>query len=153
MSITVTLTNAAPIDVAVDEDAASVTLGTGSTIDVTIENAGGGGTGETEHRLVLDFAYGDATPEVIGTVPANSTVLSVLISIETAFDGSGAALSVGTLASPSSLMSASQNAPSTVAQYEVFPGVSYGTDTALYLTITPGGGATAGHGQVVVDYE
>lgn len=152
MSITVTLTNAAPIDVAVDEDAASVTLGTGSTIDVTVENAGGG-TGETEHRLVLDFAYGDASPEVIGTVPANSTVLSVLISIETAFDGSGAALSVGTLTSPAALMSTSQNAPSTVAQYEVFPGISYGTDTALYLTITPGGGATAGHGQVVVDYE
>lgn len=118
-----------------------------------VKDGGGGGGGEDTHRLVLDFSWGDASPEAIGTLPADKTALAVLLSIETAFNGSGAALSVGPSGSPAALMATSQNDPATAAQYETFPGISYGTDRTLYLTITPGSGASTGHGQVVIEYE
>ena len=118
-----------------------------------IKDEEGDGPGESTHRLVLDFSYGDATPEAIGTLPADRAVLSVVVSIETAFDGTGAALSVGVTGSLSALMATSQNAPETVASYETFPGVSYGTDKTIYLSITPGSGASTGQGQAVIEYE
>lgn len=96
------------------------------------------------------FAYGDATPKLIGTVSAGLTVVSVAIDVQVPFDGVGAALSVGTTASPERFMAAADNAPDMVATFEVAPFDDAVVATDVYLFITPGSGASAGGGVVMI---
>lgn len=98
-------------------------------------------------QIQATHSYGDATPAILGTVPANRTILSVEIAIITPFDGIGAALAVG------SLMTTSQNDPTTLATYSTRPAVTYGSDTQITLSITPGAGATQGQAIVSIFYE
>lgn len=106
--------------------------------------------GRTEE---IRFDYGDATPKTLFTVPANKLIQRVAIVIFTAFDGASPALTVGDAGDTDRLMTASQVDPSAAGTYEVSPGYKYGSDTAVTLSITPGSGATAGSGLVVIDYE
>lgn len=99
-------------------------------------------------RLV--FNYNDTSPEFIVTVPAHLVVTDVDIIIYTAFDGTGAALTIGTVSSPSSLMTSSQNNPAALGTYATTPGTQYSVDTVIKLTITPGTGATQGLGKVLI---
>lgn len=100
-----------------------------------------------------NFAFGDASPASLGTVPANKIVESVELFITEAFDGSGATLTVGDVADPDGLMNAGQNNPAEVGAYSVAPGLTYGVDTEIFLTINPGSGATTGSGTVIVTYQ
>ena len=70
------------------------------------------------------------------------------LDIYAALNGTGAALSVGTLASHEQLMGTAQNAPAFVASYETLPSVLYAVDTDIFLFITPGSGASVGSGHV-----
>lgn len=105
---------------------------------------GASGAGSIE----IAFAFGDATPKVLLTAPANKTVYGAGLHIHTAFNGTGAALSIGDAGDPARLMAATANAPDQVASYLTSPNHRYGVPTALILTITPGGGATQGAGIV-----
>ena len=102
-------------------------------------------------RQVLNFSYGDASPSVIYTPSVNAVMTLCRIDIDTAFNGAGAALAVGTAASPQLLMPADRNAPSMVAAFETTPDVTVLAGTDLRLTITPGGGASQGAGRIVLD--
>lgn len=97
----------------------------------------------------IAFAWGDASPKPLLTVPAGSRVLSVRLIVDTAFDGAGAALTVGD-GDPDRLLAAGENDPGTPGSYAAHPAVLYGADTALTLTITPGAGASQGAGAVII---
>jgi hypothetical protein len=99
---------------------------------------------------LLTFAYGDATPEVIFTCAAGDTIARVELSILTAFDGAGAALTVGDAGDIDRLMTAASNIPGTVGTYTTHPLHTYAAATAIALYITPGGGASAGNGFVKI---
>lgn len=98
----------------------------------------------------ISFSYGDATPALIGTIPAGYHASWVRLDIYASFDGAGAQITVGTLASPTLLMDAAQSDLTQVAAYESWPLGLMAVATAIYLFITPGSGASAGNGHVLI---
>jgi len=98
----------------------------------------------------LDFAYGDATPAPLMVARAGYRVDAIEVDIDEAFDGAGAALTVGPAADPGQLIEAGLIDPATPASYELSPQVIYADDTPLFLFITPGAGASAGRGVVFI---
>ncbi|MDQ3273743.1 MAG: hypothetical protein M3Q39_01605 [Actinomycetota bacterium] len=98
----------------------------------------------------INFSYGDASPANIMLLLASSEIISVSLQIEQAFNGTGAALSLGTAGNPNELFSAAEVLPSMEATFEFSPRVEYPAGTLLVLTITPGAGATQGIGQLVI---
>jgi hypothetical protein len=119
----------------------------------TSSGGGGGGTGTDATNYYLPFSYGDASPEPIEIVASGKKILSVRLFIETVFDGSGAALSVGPSSDIDQLMDESENNPAALGEYSVYPGVEYGSATLIELHITPGSGASQGAGLVVLEVE
>lgn len=103
--------------------------------------------------LEIAFAFGDATPKNLVVATANKQVYSVGIHIHTAFNGTGAALSVGDSGDPSRLMGAAMNDPAVAGSYEAAPNHRYGAGTQLLLTITPGAGASQGAGIVTLQIQ
>lgn len=110
-----------------------------------------GASGAVAGRVVVPFAYGDATPQAIYTAPDAGTSLTVRVVIDTPFNGVGAALSVGTTALPGALVPPAFVDPTTAATYEAAPDADLITGEAILLTITPGAGATQGAGRVIFD--
>lgn len=98
----------------------------------------------------INFAFGDATPTPVLTAAVKSEVMLVSLQIETPFNGVGAAVKLGTAASPGLLMDTWQNDPSTANTYDVVPRVALAAGTQIVLTITPGAGASQGTGQFVL---
>lgn len=99
------------------------------------------------------FAYGDSSPVTLETVASGKAVINAKILIEQAFNGSGASLKLGDNSNAESVMAAADNDPATVGTYETSPAKSWGSSTALRLTITPGSGASTGSGVVVLQIE
>lgn len=97
-----------------------------------------------------DVAFGDSSPVVIGGVLAGRTVQSVTVNVTTAFDGAGAALTVGDAGDADVLMEAAGNDPSTIGIYRTHPMVKYVGATDVKVTITPGSGATTGAATITV---
>jgi hypothetical protein len=98
----------------------------------------------------LAFSYGDATPELVATLLAGQRLVEVRLSVETAFNGSGARLSVGTTADHNAFADESVVDPTTAAVFEFSPQTVFLVDTPVYLFITPGSGASAGKGSVIL---
>ncbi|NBC34077.1 MAG: hypothetical protein GVY13_15495 [Alphaproteobacteria bacterium] len=99
---------------------------------------------------LVPFAWGDASPKPLLTVPAGTRVLTVRLIVDSAFDGAGAALAVGDAGEPDRLLAAAENDPSTPGIYAAHPAALYGAETALALTITSGAGTSQGAGAVIV---
>lgn len=114
-----------------------------------IQGPPGTGSGRLEFR----FDWGDATPKTLLTVPADKLVERVAIHVVEPFDGAGAALTIGDSDDPDRLLRATDNDPTTAGTYEVRPNLEYGSPTAVNLYITPGSGASAGSGLVILDME
>lgn len=104
-------------------------------------------------QVVHGFAFGDASPAEVTTVAAGRTLLSVAIAVQTPFDGIGAALAVGDAATPDRFLAAGQVNPGAAALYVATPALRLGADTPLRLSITPGAGATAGAGLLILDIQ
>jgi len=102
--------------------------------------------------IAVPFAWGDASPLNLGTVPADKIVESVSILVTEAFDGTGASLTVGDASDPDGLLIAAENDPTQLGGYESHPGISYGTDTVVQLTINPGSSPSQGQGLVTIRY-
>lgn len=102
---------------------------------------------------VINFGFGDATPALLDVAAAGKRIYSVALHIHAGFDGSGAALQIGTAGDPGALLAAEQNDPTQAGQYVAYPDAAYPSDTSIYLTITPGSGASHGSGQVVLIIE
>lgn len=111
-----------------------------------------GGAGSNPF-VEMVFAFGDASPQLITTVPANKYVISCSMLITEAFNGTGATLEIGSAGTPDDIMATSDSAPSVLSTWAVNPNVKYGSATAIYLTITPGAGATTGRGLLVINIQ
>lgn len=99
------------------------------------------------------FQWSSASPISLLTVLAGKRLLTVRIDITTAFDGVGTSISVGTASDIDEAMTAAQNVPSEIGSYEVSPGLSWGIDTALRLTLVAGTGASVGIGLLTLQVE
>ena len=102
---------------------------------------------------IISFAFGDATPKALDIAQAGKRIYSVGIHIFTPFDGAGAALAIGSAFASDELLAPHQVAPGEVGQFEVYPDAAYVSNTQLYLSITPGDGASQGAGQVLIVIE
>ena len=111
-----------------------------------------GDTGAAGQSIApVNFAYGDSSPRIIIPALTSKIVLAVNINITTPFDGAGASLSIGTLANPALLVDPMQLDLSVATEFEINPNVKFTTPADIYLTITPGAGATQGTGWIVVE--
>jgi hypothetical protein len=88
-----------------------------------------------DNTIEVRFNYGDATPKPIGTVPANRVVRQTTITILTPFDDPSATLALG---APADLQATTDNFPQDAGVYTTYPGLQYGVNTAVALTISPG---------------
>ncbi len=113
-----------------------------------------GDKGDTGSSISVQtsFAWGDATPLMLGTCPAGRVVVNVMIAIMTPFDGASPSLTIGDDADNSRLMTAAENDPTNADLYVATPLHEYVASTYMKLWITPGGGASAGTGTVFITY-
>lgn len=102
----------------------------------------------SEREIDASFSFGDVSPAPVGGV--DGTVVSVSLVILEAFDGVGAALSIGTVGSPSLLMDSTQNDPTAIGTYIAHPSVELSSENVV-LTIVPGAGATQGSGIIYLE--
>lgn len=101
-------------------------------------------------RATVPFSYGDAA-SVVFTASEDCRLTAIRINVDTAFDGAGAVLEVGTLADQDAYMTADDSDPAAVGGYEVLLGVELLAGDQVYLTINPGAGGTAGAGNLLID--
>lgn len=109
-------------------------------------SVGGGGIAP------ISFSYGDATPATIYTPADAGTITNVRVIFDTAFNGTGAAIALGTIASPQALLATNQNDPSSTSEYENTPDLHVSAGTAIRLSITPGSGASQGSGRILLSF-
>ncbi len=102
-------------------------------------------------RAVIPFAFGDATPESVYIPSEAGVVVTARIAVDVAFNGTGAALSIGSIGSPGLYLPASDVNPAVVASYESVPDLPVGAGDDIMLYITPGSGASTGSGRVIID--
>lgn len=107
-----------------------------------------GRDGTSSGALEINFAYGDASPAILTTVPAGKLIYRIGLHIKQPFDGVGAALVIGDSTVNDRLMKADENDPTTVGSNETSPAYAYGSDTVVSLTIIPGAGASTGSGLI-----
>lgn len=98
----------------------------------------------------VSFSFGDASPVVISTGQPSQVILEITVNVVTAFNGLGAALSVGTSAFPSLYVTSQQVDLATEAEFEVSVGKTVAANTDIIVTIDPGTEATVGAGWVLV---
>lgn len=99
----------------------------------------------------ISFAFGDA-PRTVWTAEVNGILSGARLSIEHAFDGDGAAIMVGVQSNPSAVMQAGQSDPKTAGDYEVTPDIVMMAGQTVTITITPGAGASAGDGFLLLTF-
>lgn len=100
----------------------------------------------------IAFTYQSGSTLSLGTLAANTTVLSARIFIQTAFNGSTATtLRIGDATVNDRLMLATLNDPSAVGEYESRPVYTYTSSTAVNLTIALGTGVTQGSGYILLE--
>ena len=102
-------------------------------------------------RVSVPFAYGDATPKIIYSVPVGKTILSAQIVITQAFNGASPNLRLGDSGNLDRFFSALQNNASEVGIYGTNSNHSYGVTTNILLSIVAGSGATQGSGSILLE--
>lgn len=99
----------------------------------------------------IDFAFGDAA-HAVWTPQAAGLLTYARIIVREPFNGTGAAIVVGTLAQPDAAMPSYFNDPKQANEYENTPDIRLAAGESIYLTITPGTGATAGAGTLLLGF-
>ena len=99
------------------------------------------------------YSYGNVSPQLLATIPANKTIYQIELINQVSFNGTSPILTVGDASNYSSLMNSTQNDPTMVGTYESTPSFSYSSVTPVYLSITPGSGTTQGSGLVIIRYQ
>lgn len=108
------------------------------------------GTGALD--AVIDFSFGDASPRVMFTLPQDSLLSELQLIIRQPFNGVGAKLVVRTNGYII-LMDEDQNLPDFPTTYETTPAAILPAGSQIVLEITPGVGATAGTGQLLLNLQ
>lgn len=101
--------------------------------------------------LQTQFFYNDLSPLSLGVVTANKVIRSITVHIQEEFDDTSS-LSAGVTGDEDSLMDETYINTELVETFKVQPNVSFGSDTEIFLTITPGG-STQGSGYVEVEVD
>lgn len=110
-----------------------------------------GQKGESGQELpAIAYAFGDASPRLLHSVDDDSVLVSVQLIVDVPFDGLGATMRVLTQGGDV-LLDSDQVAANFAATYESTPAKLLTVGTGIYLEITPGAGATAGSGYVVLN--
>lgn len=102
---------------------------------------------------VHTFGYGDASPSLIAQAKTGKAIFKAEIHLNTVFNGSAPALSIGDSSDIESVFPALANDPSTIGSYSFSPNKIFNVDTDLNLTITPGAGTTTGSGVIILFME
>lgn len=102
-------------------------------------------------RQVIGFAFGDGSPATIWTTPHALMVTKVRVKVEAAFNGTGASVQVGTTGSPGLLLPVGASLLSALASHEYTADEALAAGVAVRITITPGSGASAGAGKIIID--
>jgi hypothetical protein len=100
----------------------------------------------------IPFSWGDATPEVLASVSANTLIRSISMLISVPFDGAFPSLSIGVTGSPELLMATFENDPKSPGTYIVYPGYTFLSPDIIKLFITPGAGPSTGSGVITIEY-
>lgn len=98
----------------------------------------------------IPFAHGDASPRLIHLLADTQLLASLQVVLTVPFNGESPAIRVRTQ-SGQVLIETDQIAAGFSATYESTPGAVLPSGTGIYLEITPGAGATAGSGFVVLN--
>lgn len=102
-------------------------------------------------ELEVTWNYGDATPKLLGTIPAGESILSVSLVVQTPLNSSSS-LSVGTVSGAYiDLLDVTDNLSETSGTYGTDPGTKYSVGTPIYLAISPGT-STQGSGLVTLTF-
>ena len=99
----------------------------------------------------IPFSWGDATPRIMYEIMAGLTINMIKLIIQTAFNGTGATLSLGIIGTPELFMATTENIPSVVGTYIVTPGYKFTSTNTVRLFITPGS-ASSGNGVILIDF-
>ena len=102
-------------------------------------------------RAAIPFSYGDASPMDVYVPLEASVVVLVRIALAVAFNGTGASLSVGSAGTPDLYLPASEVNVALAAGYESVPDLAIAAGGEIKLFISPGTGASAGSGRVIID--
>lgn len=102
-------------------------------------------------RKVVSFSFGDASPVPVLTLAFAAVGVTTRLVIDTAFDGAGAGIKVGTAGSDDALMAVADNDPTQAAAYETAADLALASGAQVFLTIIPGAGATQGAGRLIFD--
>lgn len=111
--------------------------------------------GATDVTQTTSLAFGSTSPVVMFTLPADAIILSVVVVVDTAFDGTGPvpSMSVGVAATPSKYVGSGDVDLTVAAGWSVFPNLPADASSEdLIITFVAGGGATAGAARVLVSY-
>lgn len=102
-------------------------------------------------QIKVPFAWGDSTPKLVATVPANTTVFTSIISITETFNGVGSGLRLGDAGNLTRFLDIPFQG--LLEGYETESNVTftYTQSTQLLLSITPGIGASQGKGFVIIE--
>lgn len=104
------------------------------------------GTGSVAAMIL--FAFGDASPRVVMTLPEDAFIDELKVVVEQAFDGADPQISVRTNGAVI-LIGADQVDPTFAATYESTPQAQLPAGTEIILELDPGFGATAGRGRLL----
>lgn len=99
----------------------------------------------------MSFAFGDA-PHTLWTATSSGLLTYVRIKMLVAFNGVGAAIRIGTPLDAESVMPAAFSDPASLQEFENTPDVVLAAGDAVVIAVTPGVGATAGSGIVLLDF-
>ena len=104
-----------------------------------------------ELTFKVPFTFASPSPVPLCALPAGSVVTRTATLITQPFDGVGAAVEIGTLATPG-LIAAPGDVDVAVADSFDFPQlIEVLVSSCIVLTIVPGAGATAGAGLFIVN--
>lgn len=106
------------------------------------------GIGSTQPPI--QFGYGDVSPRAVLVLSAPALLMGLQLLIEQPFNGEAPALLVRT-GDGLVLMAAEQNAPGLAATYETTPAAQLAVGTQIIIETTPGAGATAGSGKLLLN--
>lgn len=122
-------------------------------LDWELIASGGAGSGDAgvDNVIKAPFSFGDATPKLIHTIPADTLIVTATVFITTPFDSVLSTLSLGDIANNSRLLNSSQIYGDEQGEYEAKPGYKYISPTDIYLYINLGSGNTTGNGYVVLE--
>lgn len=100
--------------------------------------------------IEVPFQWGVVNPFFIGIIPAGKELLEARVIVNTLFDGTGASISLGSVANE--LLTTTQIDPYNEGSYAYEAGFKYSVDTTVNLYVVPGS-ASQGEGLVVLRFQ